>query len=186
MTPTMKYVLLLFAAVLLFGCGEKKETPADVQARIRAMEDSVFESLSFDERRALALIDVYKAYANGNPYDTLSAEYLFRAANVAKSMHNGEGAVALYDRIAKDFPNWRRLPDVMYLKAFTIDSELDRKGEAATAYREVIAKYPDHPFAKDAKAMIENLQYTDEELIQRFQRMQDSINGAKPDTTQLP
>lgn len=178
----MKYLLLIPVVALLFSCGEKQETPADVQSRIRAMEDSVFESLTFDKRKALALIDVYKAYANANPYDTLSAEYLFRAANVAKSMHDGEGAVKLYDRVAKEFPNWRRLPDVMYLKAFTIDSEMDRKGEAATAYREVIAKYPDHPFAKDAKAMIDNLQYTDEELIKRFQAMQDSVNGVKGDT----
>ena len=89
-------------------------------------------------------------------------------------MHDGEQSIALYDRVIKDFPSWRRLPDVLYLKAFTIDSELDRKGEAETAYREVIDRYPDHPFAKDARVMIENLQYTDEELIERFQAMNDS------------
>ena len=136
------------------------------------MEDSVFESMSFDQRKAQALLDVYKAYANIHPQDSMAPEYLFRAANVAKSMHEGEQGLALYDRIIKDYPGWTRLPDVYYLKAFTIDSELDRKGEAKTAYEEVIARYPDHPFARDARAMIDNLQYTDEELIQRFQQMQ--------------
>jgi len=175
----MKYILLIPALALLAACGgTKTESPADVSARIRAMEDSVFQSLSFDQRRAQALLDVYKAYANANPKDTMSAEYLFRAANVAKSMHDGEQCISLYDRIIREWPSWRRLPDVFYLKAFTIDSELDRKGEAETAYREVISRYPDHPFAKDARAMIENLQYTDEELIQRFQAMQDSAAAA--------
>lgn len=174
------YLLLIPVAIVLFSCGGgSAETPADAQSRISAMEDSVFNANTFDRRNALALIDVYKAYANANPYDTLSAEYLFRAANMAKSLHDGEQSVKLYDRIAKDFPRWRRLPDVLYLKAFTIDSELGNKGEAEMAYRAVVAAYPDHPFAKDAYIMIQNLQYSDEELIRMFQARQDSIDAAQ-------
>lgn len=167
--------------MLLLGCSgeEQKDTPADAQARIRAMEDSVFQTLTFDKRRALALLDVYKAYATANPYDTVAAEYLFRAANVAKSLHDGEQSIKLYDRIAREFPSWRKLPDVLYLKAFTIDSEVGNKGEAEMAYRAVIEAYPSHPFAKDAYQMIQNLQYTDEELIAIFQARQDSIDAAQ-------
>jgi tetratricopeptide (TPR) repeat protein len=180
MNHPMKFLLLLPAVALLFACGgEKKESATDVASRIRAMEDSVFESMSFDRRRAQALLDVYKVYASAYPNDTLAPEYLFRAANVAKSMHEGEESIKLYDRLLKDYPSWRRLPDVLYLKAFTIDSELGRKGEAETAYRQVISTYPDHPFAKDAKVMIDNLHYTDEELIQRFQAMQDSAQAVR-------
>jgi TolA-binding protein len=104
----------------------------------------------------------------------MAPEILFRAAGLAKSMRDPEQSIFLYDRIITDYPSWYRLPDVYYLKAFTIDSDQDRKGEAKRAYEEVINRYPEHPFAKDAKAMIENLQYTDEELIQRFQQMADS------------
>lgn len=177
----MKNLLLIPVAALLLSCGgeAKNETPADAQARIRAMEDSVFQSLSFDKRKALALIDVYKAYATANPYDTVAAEYLFRAANVAKSMHDGEQSIKLYDRIVKDFPSWRKLPDVLYLKAFTIDSEIGNKGEAEMAYRAVIEAFPSHPFAKDAYQMVQNLQYTDEELIAIFKARQDSIDAAQ-------
>ncbi len=178
----MKYLLMIPVAALLFGCGPKAETPADVSDRIRAMEDSVFESLTFDKRKAQGLVDVYKAYANANPGDTMSAEYLFRAANVAKSMHDGEEGLKLYDRIIREFPSWRRLPDVYYLKAFTIDSELGHKGEALTAYQEVIGRFPDHAFAKDARAMMDNLQYSDEELIKRFEAMQDSVEAAQAGT----
>lgn len=172
MNTPMKYAILITACVVLVSCGKKVETASEITGRIKAMEDSVFSSMTFDKRRAQALLDVYKAYAAAYPQDTLAPEYLFRAANVAKSMHDGEQSISIYDRVIKEYPSWRRLPDVFYLKAFTIDSELDRKGEAQTAYKEVISRYPDHPFAKDAKAMIENLQYTDEELIQRFQAMQ--------------
>lgn len=182
MTIAMKKFLFLplVSLILSAGCGENAEKATDVSSRIKAMEDSVFESMSFDQRKAQALLDVYKAYASAYPLDSLAPDYLFRAANLAKTMHEGEQGIKLYDRIIKDYPSWKRLPDVFYLKAFTIDSDLDRKGEAKTAYEEVIARYPDHPFAKDARAMIDNLQYTDEELIQRFQQMQgDSAAAAK-------
>lgn len=183
---TKKFLWAIPVALLLLGCGDtnKQDTPADAQARIRAMEDSVFQTLSFDRRKALALIDVYKAYATANPQDTMSAEYLFRAANVAKSLHDGELSIKLYDRIAREFPSWRRLPDVLYLKAFTIDSELGNKGDAEMAYRAVIEAYPSHPFAKDAYQMIQNLQYTDEELIRIFQARQDSLDAAQAANTQ--
>ncbi|MGV3637342.1 MAG: tetratricopeptide repeat protein [Flavobacteriales bacterium] len=185
MKRSMKHLALLTISALLLSCGgTKEETPADAQARIRAMEDSVFQTLTFDERKARALIDVYKAYATANPYDTVSAEYLFRAANVAKSIHDGEQSVKLYDRIAREFPSWKRLPDVLYLKAFTIDSELGNKGEAEMAYRAVIEAYPTHPFAKDAYQMIKNLQYTDEQLIEIFQARQDSIEAAQASAAQ--
>ena len=177
MMRSMKYPILLPFLALMVACGgsDAPETPRDANERIRLMEDSVFESSTFDLRRAQALLDVYKAYANAHQLDSMAPEYLFRAANLSKSMHDGAQSIRLYDRIITDYGNWYRLPDVYYLKAFTIDSELDQRGEAKTAYEEVINRYPDHPFAKDARAMIDNLMYTDEELIERFKQMeQDS------------
>jgi len=169
--------LILFALPLLFlACGESKpDTPeskaTEMVARITQMEDSLFASGDFNIRSAQALLDVYKAYAAAFPIDTMAPEYLFRAAGVAKSMRDPKQSVFLYDRIIADYTNWRRLPDAYYLKAFTIDSDLDQKGEAQQAYQEVIKLFPDHAFARDARIMIENLQYTDEELVERFRKM---------------
>ncbi|HOY27901.1 MAG TPA: hypothetical protein PLR96_02935, partial [Flavobacteriales bacterium] len=55
----MKYLFLFAITAVLLSCGgAKEETPADAQARIRAMEDSVFQTLSFDERKARALVSL--------------------------------------------------------------------------------------------------------------------------------
>ncbi len=155
------------------GCGERAQegdTKApEMAGRIRAMEDSFFHTMTFDARNAQSLLDVYKAFATTFPQDTLAPEYLFRAAGVAKNMRDPEQSIFLYDRIIRDYPSWRRMPDTYYLKAFTLDSDLGRKGEAQEAYQRVINEFPAHPFARDSKVMIENLQYTDEELIQMFQ-----------------
>lgn len=178
-------------ALLLMACGgDAADAPAtptvtaappapEMGARIRAMEDTLFAKTVFDRRGAQALLDVYKAYAKAFPSDSMAPEYLFRAAGMSKGLGGPQEAVQLYDRIIKEYPKWGRLADTYYLRAFTIDADLKQKGPAKQAYEEVIARFPDHRFAKDAKAMIQNLQYTDEELIERFRRMNDSIEAAE-------
>lgn len=153
-------------------------TAAAVQ-RIRAQEDSLFNKSVFDRKGAIALKDVYLAFAKNNPLDTMAPEYLFRAAGVYRTLGEPQSTLDLYDRIIKDYPEWRRLADTYYLRAFTIDNDLQKKGEARTAYEEVISRYPEHKFAADAKQMIENLQYTDEQLIEKFKKMNEGSAAAK-------
>lgn len=150
----------------------------EMTGRITAMEDSLFAKPFFDAKGAQALLDVYKAFVRKHPLDTISPEYLFRGAGVAKALGRPEEGLQLYDRIIKEYPSWDRIVDTHYMKAFTLDADLDRKGEAETAYREVIDRYPDHPFARDAQAMIDNLPYTDEELIERFRKMNEEQAAA--------
>ena len=177
-------------ALLITACGggatdaPRTDDPAklaapEMGARIRAMEDTLFAKTVFDRRGAQALLDVYKAFAKADSTDSMAPEYLFRAAGMSKGLGQPQDAVQLYDRIIKEYPKWGRLADTYYLRAFTIDADLKEKGRAKTAYEEVIARFPDHRFAQDAKAMIQNLHYTDEELIERFRRMNDSIDAAK-------
>lgn len=174
---TMKKLLFLSLAVMMVACGgAESETPAtkatEMSQRIQGMEDSLFNSMEFDSRKAQGLVDVYKAYAAAFPSDTLTPEYLFRAAGVYKSMRQPQQSIAMYDRIIQDHTQWRRIADAFYLKAFTMDSEMDQKGEAEKAYKQVINLFPDHPFARDARIMIDNLMLTDDELIMKFKSMQ--------------
>lgn len=175
---TMKQLLFISLALLFTACGSSvPETPAtkatEMAQRIQIMEDSLFNSMEFDARKAQGLVDVYKAYASAFPADTLTPEYLFRAAGVHKSMRQPQQSIAMYDRIIRDYTQWRRIADAFYLKAFTMDSEMNQKGEAERAYKEVINMFPDHPFARDARIMIDNLQLTDDELIMKFKNMQE-------------
>lgn len=153
-------------------------TPSEAAVRIRSMEDSLYAHPAVEVKGAQALVDVYLLYAKTNPTDPLAPEYLLRAAGVKSALHDPQAAVELYDRIIKGYPNWDKAVDAYYLRAFTIDSGLHLKGLAQQAYQEVIDRYPDHKFAADAKQMILNLNYTDEELVAKFQRMNDSTEAA--------
>lgn len=191
MIAPMRHPIIVLAILTLTACGggasngtgttadSTRTRAAEAVARIRAQEDSLFNNAVFDRRDALALRDVYLAFAKNNPLDSMAPEYVFRAAGVSRTLGEPQRTLELYDRVIKDYPGWDRLPDAYYLRAFTIDSDLGKKGEAKTAYEEVIDRFPDHPFARDAKQMIENLQYTDAELMERFKRMNEEADKAE-------
>ncbi len=182
-----KWILATAFAGLLAACGSNEkgaapETPAaEAHARIRAMEDSLYAKPGVDRKGAQALLDVYLLYARQNPLDSLTPEYIFRGAGLRSTLGDPQGGIELYDRIIRDYPAWRKLADAYYLKAFTIDNGLHQRGEAEKAYQLVIEKFPQHRFAQESRQMIENLKYTDEELIQRFEAMNDSARRAAAD-----
>ena len=184
----LKFVIAPLAFSLLIACGGGEETAkdgvdpkaAEMVGRISTMEDTLFKSVAFNARSGQELLDVYKAFAKAYPKDENAPEYLFRAAGLcSKAMGDPEQGIKLYDRIIVDYPSWKRLPDTYYLKAFTIDTELKQKGEAQKAYQQVINLYPDHPFAKDARQMMEYLVLTDEEVIKKFEAMEQAANAGE-------
>lgn len=177
----MRLSLLLPPLLLLAACGGSPPS-ADQQMmegrqRIRAKEDSLFDHAAFDQGSADMMIAEYKAYAQAFPLDSMAPEYLFRAAGMHKSNHQPELAIKLYDWVADNYQSWRRRPDVLYMKALTYDDDLDQDGEAKRIYEQVINEYPEHPFARDARAMIENLGLTDEEIIAKFKAMNAEQEG---------
>lgn len=183
---------ILFVPLLALGaCGEgtpvdtgttkAEDVPEAVQARqkIRAMEDSLSDVAVFDRRRLMGLRDVYTAYVQRFPLDSIAPDMLRKAAATSGDLGEHEKSVMLYDQLIKDYPQWPRTADACYFRAFEIENGLKKKGEAKTAYEEFIAKYPDNQFADDAKKMIEYLQYSDEELMEKFRKMNPDTSGAE-------
>lgn len=187
------FSFLIPAMALLAACGGAPDNASTneatgavmMQQRIDSMRAELEDDTLYNARAAQELLDVYKAYAKVHPLDTLSAEYLFRAAGMSDPLGRPDESIALYDRVIRDYPGWDRLADCYYLKALTID-KMGRKGEAKTAYEEVIARFPDHQFAHDARQMIENMMYTDEELIAKFKAQNDleAAKGGKEEKTE--
>jgi len=141
--------------------------------RIKAMEDSVYNSKVFNPRGVRGLYDVYVAHVAKFPSDTITPHVLLRAANTGKQLNLSDQAIVQYDQILTQFPNWYKVVDAAYMKAFTLDDMPGKVEEAKQAYESVIANYPDHKFANDAKALLENVALTDAEVIRKFESMKN-------------
>ena len=177
MRTTFSTSIILLGIVLFSACGgsgsgkDAKGGDTLAVARIQTMEDTLYARPGVDRKGAQALLDVYLAYAKIHPLDSMTPEYIFRGASIKSTLGDPQGGIDLYNRIIRDFPHWRKIADTYYLKAFTIDNGLHQKGEAESAYTEVVNRFPDHRFAADSKQMIENLKYSDEELMKKFEAM---------------
>lgn len=188
--PIFLFSLLTFV-VLFFACGGDDQSAsstntdqpteevvaAEQQKNIAKLEDELYQkNLQFDRRAANQIFDVYLAYAAEHPLDTLTPEYLFRAGQVSTGLKKNELAIKIYDRIIENYGAWNKIVEVKFMKGFTYENHLDRLGAAKEVYQDIVYDHPDHPLAAQAKQLIDNMQYSDEELIKKWQEENASAN----------
>jgi tetratricopeptide (TPR) repeat protein len=175
--------ILIFCAacsLLLFACTSPQQKLRDAIAtgEQRLINDSTrMPDLAMAEK----VVHLYLQYANEYKTDTLSAEYLFRAGDLANGMHRYEDAVTYYRRILTDYPGHRKAGAALFMEAFNLQTGLNKPDEARTLYLEFLAKYPNHPMADAARLSVDqiNTGMTDEELVKMFEAQNDSLASGK-------
>ncbi len=157
-----KIALLTLAAVLMVACGPSREERIN---QIEDFEDSIFESaIAADPATADQLTELYVAFADKYPGDSLSPQYLMKAADMQSNVLHTERAVELFDRVIDEYPDFEEVPMCYFLigNALELNSQIE---DAKAAYEEFIAKYPDHFMADDARRMLPIIGMSDEEKL---------------------
>jgi len=161
-----RFIAFLFVLVVVAtGCGNKRTT---LTAGITEAEAGLFsdQSVMPDNAKARNMIDLYLKYQKTFPEDTIAAQYLFRAAQLAQSIKEFNTAIGLYDSLINIYPQYYRAPDALFLKAFVYDNSLQRYESAREVYTLFLSKYPNHHLADDATQSIEFLGKTNEEILE--------------------
>ena len=110
----------------------------------------------------------YKDYVKTFPQDSLSAEYLLRAGSINIKLGKGGEAIQNFDRIINYYPNFAKLPEVYYYKAYTYEAVIFDLAQARAGYTEFINRFPEHPMVTDAQLSIKYLGMTPEEIVASF------------------
>jgi len=118
-------------------------------------------------------IRLAERYAALLPDDQQTPEVLFQAGEVAGSVHQYDKTLALYQMINEKYPNYEKASQVLFMRAFTLDSEMKRTEEAKPLYEAFLQKYPKDDFADDAQFLLDNLGKSEEEIIRAFQEKQE-------------
>lgn len=167
-----KSSLFVLAVILMAGCGVNSEKKK-VLDRIAASEARIFGDSAAtipDEKTGLEAIQAYADYANAWPKDTISAEYLFKAAEIAMNLNKSAMSIEYYNRILLSYPDFNKRPYCIFLQAFILENQMGMYEQAKTRYQEFVDKYPDHVLARDAQASIENMGKPVEELIKEWEK----------------
>ena len=188
-------MLVVSALLVLTSCNEQggdgkvNEKNADGvqskeerQVEIAEMEQAIkgFDRDQDDSRlksQAENLLKRYRDYISINPRDSMSAEYLFKAADLSIGVGKAKASIRYLDRLIQDFPNFRKAPEMMLFIGFVYEVHLQQHAEAVKAYEAMIERYPNHRLSDDARASIQNLTMSEEELLKKFKEMNAEKEG---------
>lgn len=175
-------MIVVLAALGLSSCVEPTDqaskasdeaaTRDKLVQEIDSLEKDLTAHLNFDVQmnrvRANEVLNKYRSYIMQHPRDSITAEYLFRAADLSVGLGNYDAAINYLNRLIKDFPNFDRIVEMWLFKGFIYEAYMNNHGEAARTYKEIIARYPNHRLASDARAALENLTLTEEQLLEKL------------------
>ena len=162
-----KLLLSIFVVLMMLSCGEKISVK-----EVKKLESKVLaEGAKPTKEEVIQLVDAYILFAEQNPNDVQSPDFLFKALDIAVGV-NAEGpekAVKIADVLIEKYPDFEMTPMAMYLKGFVYENIVGDLQNAEMTYRQFIEKYPESPMVEDVKATIENLGLSPEELIRKFE-----------------
>ena len=158
---------LFLAVISLFFAGCSSNDPAK---RIEELEKQAFSTEeAIAPEVAGDLVSAYCDFADANPDDAMTPEYLFKAVDVSMNLNEPQRTIGIIDRLVKEYPEYERTQFALFLKAFIFENKYNNLDMAKQIYEQYLEMYPDGQFADDCRASIENLGLTPEELVRKFE-----------------
>ena len=171
-----KYILILTALIISFSCSGPQENNSEtsLQEVIDQMESKLYngDDIQINMADAIDLINLYQEFALENPKDSLAPIFLFRASDLSMNLNRPLQTIAIFNDLLDKYPDYEKVPSVLFLKAFVYEDQLKDLDNAKMYYEEFLEKYPDSDFADDAEISLKNLGKTPEELILEFEKNQ--------------
>jgi tetratricopeptide (TPR) repeat protein len=165
----MKGLLIISVAFLLLAVGCKSDPKTEATKNIEKLEEQLYADQILDREKGIELINAYVAYSKDYAEDTSSAMYLFKAGEIGMNLQIGQQAISYFKKATEIRKDFEKEPECIFLAAFIYENQLGKLAEAEKLYKLFIKKYPNHALANDAKASLQYLGKTPEELIKMFQ-----------------
>ncbi|HQV00171.1 MAG: hypothetical protein JNK61_01535 [Bacteroidia bacterium] len=160
--------------IIVAGCNENSKLQKEIAQKESELKNDTTGVVNY--AKAQQMIDLYISYARLNPVDTISAYYLFKAADVAAHAHQPQLALNLYDSVIINFPKYNGVADAYFFKAFLLDNVQYDKVKASEAYQQLLVKFPNYHQAESVRWLLQNMYKTDLEIAHELiGKQNDSI-----------
>lgn len=175
----IKPLILLSVAALFSSC---KPSATEQRDSILKLEKELMNgnTLVADSQKAASLCAKYMDFSSRFPEDSLAAEFLFRAGDLAQGIGDFTLSLRCYDTLLIAHPAHTKAPAAFFMQAFVIDQRIGDKKLAAEMYHAFLQKYPEHQLSPSAKVSLDQINsgMSDEDLVRMFQQKADSIEKA--------
>lgn len=176
----MKSVILtaLIGMMLLCACKSEKEKLIDqIKSNEKTLKSDTTGVMHYE--KAEEMVKQYEDYVARFPDDSLSAKFLFKAADVSAHSHNIAHAIELYKDLIQKYPQSKLVPQSWFFIGFLNENELKNINEARKAYTTLIEKFPDYEQIKTVQWLLNNLGRSDAEIVRQFEAAQQQADSAK-------
>jgi len=160
-------ILLVCLSALLFSCGGKGAMIKNIEAAEKVLVDEKGK-FKIDETAAAQTIEAYKAYADKYPKDAATPGYLFKLADVHRGLQDFDSAIATWEKVYSNYPDFEKTPHAIFLSGFTYENDKKDIAKAKELYNKFLQKYPKHDLADDVQFSIDHLGMTPEQIIKQF------------------
>ena len=166
----------MLTMIAFSACKSAKDKSVE---KITILEKEILTATTkIDSVKAQQLIDLYVSYADQFKTDSISPQYLLKAADISMNIMKHAQSLHLLDRIIIDYPGFSKAPDCLFLKAFIYENQTRELDKAEKAYREFLQKYPKHELAPSAKAAVDNMGIPIDILIKSFEEKNKSAKDS--------
>lgn len=174
MRHLIQFILLIFVvSSLLIGCQLNNTNDVDSKQvlvdSIQSMEADLHSDIEVDAKKGQAMIAMYLNYSNRYKKDSLSPEYLFRAAEIAMNTDKPIDACSYLYRIERQYADFDKMPAVYYLLGFVNQNMIGDKQNAEAYYQKFLDKYPNHSRAEEVAIILNSIHIDDLELVRGFE-----------------
>ncbi|MCX7955161.1 MAG: tetratricopeptide repeat protein [Bacteroidales bacterium] len=155
--------ILIVVILILSSCGGNKNSSSDekkvILENIKIIEEKIKNDTTGEINKFYyyELVKNYNRYIYSYPNDSLSADLIFKSANLHFTLNKPKETLNLLTKLEKSFPNFKNIDMCLILKAETYLELLNDTSKAIAIYKEFLNKFPQHPLAKDIKMYIENI-----------------------------
>jgi len=167
----MKFkVLMLFMLLGLTACQDSKET---VLEAIKVAEGNLYgnqgDNFEWDPAKAQDVLTAYNRFTGSYTTDPATPEYLFKTAEIYKSLKEYPKAVDCYKRIIDNYADYEKASTSLFLLGFSYENDLKNYAKAKDVYQQFLEKYPTHELADDVEFSLKNLGRPVDEIIKEMQ-----------------
>ena len=140
--------------VYQYSIAETYQKAGDLDNAIASYEKILYDKgkeTNFDIKAAMGTVRVYEMFAKKKADDPKTPEYLFKAAEIQRSLKNYKKAIENYETIQNKHPEYEKTPHSMFLLGFIYENDLKDNDKAKALYETFLERYPEHELADDVK-----------------------------------
>lgn len=179
--------MITIVACLLMACSKPtaEEYFAAAEAFQRTAEAELGSKQSVQDSLFNIAIFQFEELADEYPGHPLAQASLFR---VAELHNNGTRdfpkSIAAYRRLGMTYSETPQAPLSLFMMGFLYNNELKNFDSAGAVYRRFIERFPEHELTSSARAELENLGKSPEEIIERQVALSKEIeSGSEAQTS---